>query len=135
MLNNLTNKDEFKNCLYIMARNTDVTNHNIVMTNLLKKTSKTYKISAIDTYADGAHASKPADKKLLYNKEEKYGGLVDELHIAVGSRIMVRRNMDTTKGLINGSLGTITGIEWPMLNRDQLNSVFSSIKSLKTEND
>jgi hypothetical protein len=48
---------------------------------------------------------------------------------------MVRRNMDTTKGLINGSLGTITGIEWPMLNRDQLNSVFSSIKSLKTEND
>jgi hypothetical protein len=57
LLKNLKNKYEFKNCLYIMARKTDVNNHNTEMTNLLKKTSKTYKINAVDTYADGPHAS------------------------------------------------------------------------------
>jgi hypothetical protein len=40
MLNNLTNKDEFKNCLYIMARKTDVKNHNIEMKNFTNLTLK-----------------------------------------------------------------------------------------------
>jgi len=104
LLKNLKNKEEFKNCLYIMARKIDVSNHNNEMTKLLQKTSRTYKITAVDTYADGPNASKLADKKYLYSKEEKCGGLVDNLEIAVGSRIMLRRNMDTEKGKSSHSL-------------------------------
>ena len=99
LLVNLKNKEEFNNVLYIMARKIDVNTHNLEMCNLLKKTSKTYKINAVDTYADGPHASKIADKKYVFNKEEKCGGLVESLEIAVGSRIMLRRNMDTSLGL------------------------------------
>jgi hypothetical protein len=67
--------------------------------NITVKSSKSFKIKANDTYADGPHASKLADQKYLYAKEEKCGGMVDMLNIAVGSRIMLRRNMDTSKGL------------------------------------
>jgi hypothetical protein len=55
-------------------------------------------MNAVDTYADGPQASKIADKKYLFCKKEKCGGLIESLYIAVGSRIMLRRNMDTSKG-------------------------------------
>jgi len=35
---------------------------------------------------------------------------------------MLRRNKDISLGLVNGAMGTITGIQWPMLNQSQLNS-------------
>jgi hypothetical protein len=41
-----------------------------------------------------------ADKKYLYSKDEKCGGLLNDLYIAIGSRVMLRRNMDTSKGII-----------------------------------
>ena len=100
LLSNLKNKNEFNNVLHIMARKEDVRQFNLKMSELLKKTSKTYKINAIDTYADGPNASKIADKKYLFNKEEKCGGLIESLDIAIGTRIMLRRNMDTSKGII-----------------------------------
>ena len=83
-----------------MAHLEDIRQFNLKMSELLKKTSKTYKIDAIDTYADGPNASKIADKKYLFNKEEKCGGLIESLDIAIGTWIMLRRNMDTSKGII-----------------------------------
>ena len=37
-------------------------------------------------------------------------GLEAELTIAVGARVMLRRNIDTKHGLVNGSIGTVTAI-------------------------
>lgn len=37
-------------------------------------------------------------------------GLEAELTVAVGARVMLRRNIDTKHGLVNGSIGTITAI-------------------------
>ena len=34
---------------------------------------------------------------------------------------MLRRNLDVSKGLFNGSIGTVTGFQLPMLARDQHN--------------
>ena len=38
------------------------------------------------------------------------GGLQAKLVLAVGSRVMLRRNIDTTSGLVNGAIGTVRKI-------------------------
>ena len=37
-------------------------------------------------------------------------GLEAKLMIAVGARVMLRRNIDTKNGLVNGSIGSVTAI-------------------------
>jgi ATP-dependent exoDNAse (exonuclease V) alpha subunit len=41
------------------------------------------------------------------------GGLEQEIKMAVEDRLMLRRNIGTEDGLVNGVMGTVVGFEWP----------------------
>ena len=53
------------------------------------------------------------EQKLLEKLNEdsnSTGGLEAEITLAIGARVMLRRNIDTKKGLVNGALGTVKAI-------------------------
>ena len=57
----------------------------------------------------------------MYDEEDKCGGLLSNMTLTIGSRVMVRTNFDVQKGVVNGSLGTVIGFKWPFLRREPLN--------------
>lgn len=46
--------------------------------------------------------------------------LIQTLHLSVGARVMVKKNLWTAKGLVNGALGYVRGIVWLTNERDKL---------------
>lgn len=49
----------------------------------------------------------------LPTNSDDCGGLQGGKQLAVGARVMLRRNIMTADGLVNGAQGTITGFRWP----------------------
>ena len=117
----LNHKTEFEDSIHLCARKKTVEHYNAINYQRIKKNKNAYKIDAQDTYSNGANAGKKADKKYIYAKEGKTGGIIDSIELTVGCRVMLRRNQDVPIGLVNGAMGTVTGFEWPMLSREQTN--------------
>ena len=116
------NPKEFENAIRLSARKKTVEKHNLKCFEKTKQNKTVYKITAVDTYANGSDAGKKAQKKYIYAEENKTGGIIDQIDLTVGCRVMLRRNQDVQIGLVNGAMGTVTAFEWPMLNRNQLES-------------
>jgi ATP-dependent DNA helicase PIF1 len=57
----------------------------------------------------------------LIPKIDKHtAGVARELDVGEGSRIMLIRNTSMTDGLVNGSIGTLRNLKWPLLREEQL---------------
>ena len=69
-------------------------------------------IDEIDETSSSHKWSKKAQKQLekLNNDSNMTAGIEAELILAVGARVMLRRNIDTKQGLVNGAIGTVTFI-------------------------
>jgi DNA replication protein DnaC len=44
--------------------------------------------------------------------DDDCGGLSQTLKVGIGSRIMLRRNVNIAEGLVNGATGRVVGVEW-----------------------
>lgn len=92
---NILNKQEFKNALYLFTTNNEVKAKNEVK--LFEFNKPICLIKSIDT-----------DEKIEKTDVSKI--LPKNLTICIGCRVMLRVNLSVETGLVNGSLGTVTGI-------------------------
>ncbi len=46
--------------------------------------------------------------------------MVSQIKVGIGSRVMLRRNLNVNHGLVNGAMGVVRQFEWPALLKDQL---------------
>ena len=73
-------------------------------------------IDEIDETSSSYKWTQKAQKQLqkLNNDSNCTDGLEAELTLAVGARVMLRRNIDTKQGLVNGAIGTVS--LYPVIN-------------------
>ena len=79
-----------------------------MLSRLPSKKEKIVCVDEIDQTSSTHTLSKQLEKKLseLNNDCNLTAGLEFELTLAEGARVMLRRNIDTKAGLVNGALGT-----------------------------
>ncbi|PZC74948.1 hypothetical protein B5X24_HaOG206881 [Helicoverpa armigera] len=84
------------------------------------KLHKTYVVNAVDESREVATYGRRPPENVIPKDVNNCGGLLSSIKISVESRIMLRRNIDVSQGLVNGAMGIIKKIKWPALRRDQL---------------
>lgn len=94
--------------------------YNATMTEKLEKLTKVYTINAVDISLDPKTYGQKPREEFIPEDPNKTGGIPNQLKLGVGSRAMLRRNINVNHGLVNGAMGVIRRIDWPALRRQQL---------------
>lgn len=97
-----------------------VAEHNELVMNNIKNVQK-FDITAQDRLAE--HDRKQLNvplERIIPADINKTAGVPKQLTLYIGLRVMLRYNVDVSKGLVNGSIGTIEEIEFPGWRRIQL---------------
>uniref|UniRef100_A0A1X7U4R1 DNA helicase Pif1-like 2B domain-containing protein n=1 Tax=Amphimedon queenslandica TaxID=400682 RepID=A0A1X7U4R1_AMPQE len=84
----------------------------LMLEGLETKTIELACVDVVDESGSTAKFDKKTRKKLekLKDQQSKTAGLETVLSLAEGCRVMLRRNIDVTVGLVNGAIGTVMGI-------------------------
>lgn len=108
--------------LRIFPTNKQVEEHNEkVLQYFRSKGTKTYVIHAQDKLVDATRNDKEVNVEAITSKDiNKTGGIPHNLKIFVGGKVMLRSNIDVSKGLVNGAIGFITEIIWPCYRQGQI---------------
>ena len=61
----------------------------------------------------GAVSYEHVREELIPDNDKECGGLPRRLKLAIGSEVMLRRNIKCGDGLVNGARGVIVGFKWP----------------------
>ena len=80
---------------------------------------------AVDAIDCPAYLHQKVSKKLAAYSEDSSltAGLEKDLIIKIGCKIMLRRNIDVTLGLVNGAIGTISSIKYSIDQVDVVESI------------
>ncbi len=86
-----------------------------------KKNVQLFQIKAQDSIVDATRKMTNVELETIIPSDiNKTGGFPASSQIFVGAKVMLRKNIDTMKGLVNGAIGTITEIVWPLYRRGQI---------------
>jgi len=94
-----------QNCVCLLPLNSQVKSFNAEMMKI--RNISTIFIPAIDNSFGSKQRRKKTGK--VSEKASDTTGLETSLEIGLGARVMLRRNIDLQAGLVNGSMGTVTG--------------------------
>ena len=99
-------------CLFPTRRACDEFNEKM-LNSLPDKVHKLMCVDDIDETSSTLKWTKRANKQLekVNSDCNQTAGLQACLHIAVGARVMLRRNINTKAGLVNGAIGTVLSIQ------------------------
>ena len=92
-------------CLHIFPVNSEVRLHNLKR---MKNIPKTFEIKPNDSVMDVSGSFKVSDQK----EAKEDNGLPDSLLVGIGARVMITRNQDVEDKIVNGSLGSIIGLDF-----------------------
>ena len=93
-----------QNVTHIFAENKEVNKHNKKMLESLE--TQTYTFKAVDSKRDEQTQRIENNSK---NFRDMSGGLVTELKLAVGAKVVLTKNVDVSDGLVNSAAGVVTG--------------------------
>ncbi|KAF9800375.1 hypothetical protein SFRURICE_015885 [Spodoptera frugiperda] len=85
-----------------------VESYNSKMTDQLHQSSRIYTLRAIDESREVATYGKRPPSNAIPTDVNNCGGLMHELKLGVGSRVMLRRNIYVAEGLVNGAMGMVS---------------------------
>ncbi|KAF6214546.1 hypothetical protein GE061_009289 [Apolygus lucorum] len=86
----------------------------------LAKSQRMYVVNAIDESREAATYGKRPPSNVIPVDVNNCGGLLHTISISEGSRVMLRRNISISNGLVNGAMGIVAKFRWPALRRDQI---------------
>ncbi|KAL0868792.1 hypothetical protein ABMA27_008224 [Loxostege sticticalis] len=114
--------EEFKDGVVVRIFPTvkQVDEYNNEMTAMNSKQNRVYTIRSIDESREVATYGKRPPDNVIPKDVNNCGGLLSEVKLPVESRVMLRRNISVSDGLVNGAMGIVKTIKWPSLRRDQL---------------
>ncbi|KAF6209325.1 hypothetical protein GE061_015072 [Apolygus lucorum] len=97
-----------------------VEEYNTKMSAELAKSQRMYVVNAIDESREAATYGKRPPSNVIPVDVNNCGGLLHTISISEGSRVMLRRNISISNGLVNGAMGIVAKFRWPALRRDQI---------------
>ena len=99
-----------ENVLHVFAYNNAVANHNKKKLNMIASEEQQISIHSVE---DGKDSTGLMDltKMNTPKKRNETGGLETELVLAIGARVMMTLNVDTSDGLVNGVTGEVIAIK------------------------
>ncbi|CAG4953091.1 unnamed protein product [Parnassius apollo] len=84
-----------------------VDDYNDKITKENAKLHRTYLINAVDESREVATYGRKPPENVIPKDVNNCGGLLPSIRISVESRVMLRRNISVSEGLVNGAMGII----------------------------